>query len=262
MKKFIAFLLVLALLLPLCACGDSDISGFRTLETLCEREYGLICRRDSRVSPLIRAAMSVLAANGTLRAISSQWLGRDMIVLDGNADALSELGAEATEGTLIVGVEDGFAPMCYQEGGQYVGMNADIARAIGALIGWEVVFQPITASEVGAQLSSGNIDCALGFDSALVDAEKYDCGQTYMKSSLVLAVRADSETKRTKQIKGQRVGIIDDPLIEKALRANEKITKYASGATVYLSYERCIDALDKGWCAAVVADSLRLAYTN
>ena len=36
--------------------------------------------------------------------------------------------------------------------------------------------------------------------------------------------------------------------------------KYASGATVYLSPERCISALDNGWCAAVAIDELRLDY--
>lgn len=263
MKKLISVLLVLALLLPLCACGDKAPSGFKTLETLSEREYGLICRKDSRVSPVIRAALDVLAANGTLRVISNQWLGRDAIIMDGNAKALDEFELEdAEETTLIVGVDSSFQPMAFQQYGQYVGMNVDIAKALGELVGWNVVFQPISSADVGAQLSSGNIDCALGFDPALVDQEKYDCSAAYMTSNLVLAVRSGSDVKRLKDLKGLRVGTVDDPLVEKALRTNEKVTKYAAGATVYLSPERCVDALDHGWCAAIAMDSLRLAYTK
>ena len=50
------------------------------------------------------------------------------------------------------------------------------------------------------------------------------------------------------------------PAVLAAVRSSEKLTKFASGATEYLSIERCVNALDMGWCAAIVMDSLMLSY--
>ena len=47
-----------------------------------------------------------------------------------------------------------------------------------------------------------------------------------------------------------------------AVRSDERITRYASGATVYLSAQRCINALDNGWCAAIAMDEIMLDYAT
>lgn len=260
LKRILSFILAAVLLLACCACGQTSVGAYRELDTVGTKHYSVICRKDDRIAPAINAAMNYLAAGGTLSAISAQWLGRDVITLEGDPDLLSAVESEETERTLIVGVENDFAPMAFLRGGEYVGMSVDIGSYIGAVLGWPVVFQPISVSDVGAQLASGNIDCAVGFDPDLVSSSKYDVGASYMESDLVLAVRSDSEVKKIKDIRGQRIGITDDPAVEKALKSNEKVTKYAEGATVYLSAERCIDALENGWCAAVAMDRLRLLF--
>ena len=203
----------------------------------------------------------MLAARGQLSAISAEWLGKDVITLDGSADALDGLLPEDTGRTLIIGVEADFPPMASEKNGEYVGMSVDIGRAVAALMNCPVTIQPISVSQVGAQLASGNIDCAIGFDTGLLSAEKYDIGFSYMDSDIILAVREGSEVRRLKDLKAQRIGITDDPAVQKAVKASEKLTKYASGATVYLSAQRCFHALDNGWCAAAAMDRLRFLWT-
>lgn len=260
MKKIISLLLAL-LLLCLCACGKPADSRFRTLEVLSTRQFGCICRSGDRLTPVLEAAMERLAGTGTLSALSAARLGSDRIVLDGDPAALETLEELPEPRTLIFGVEKNVYPLAYEENGELCGLCPDIAVAIGSVLGWDVMVLGISADEVGAQLSSGNIDCALGFDPELVSgASKYSAGSCFLESEIVLAVRTESEIRRIRDLDGQRVGTVSDPAVLKAVRADEKLTSHASGATEYLSLDRCMEALDKGWCAAVVLDSLMLAF--
>lgn len=260
LKKFIALFLALLLLLSLCACGGKTGAGFRTLDVVGTKYYSTICRGGDKLAPVIEAAMSTLAGNGTISALSIQWLGKDRCCLEGDAGAFAALEELPEPRTLIIGVEQDFRPIAYEENGEAKGFCVDIAMAVGALLGWETRVQSISPDEVAAQLSSGNVDCVLGFDSGLVSAEDYSIGGCFMESDILLAVRTESEIKRVRDLKGLRVGTINDPAVLRAIRSSEKLTKHAEGATEYLSLSRCIEAMDKEWCAAVVLDSLMLAY--
>ena len=272
-KKKFFFIPLLALALLLCACGEQTPAGFRILETVGTRRYNVICRLDDRIAPEIDAAMEQLAASGELSAISIRWLGRDAITLkgkaaeeeekeeEGEADE-DEAGEEPAVRRLIVGVEAEFDPIAFTENGELRGMSVDIAGALARALGREAAYQPIKPSEVGTQLSSGNIDCALGFDPDTVSAEKYTVGVSYMDSDVVVATRAAGEARRLRDTKDQRIGVIDDPVVQKILKENEKVTRYASGATVYLSVRRCLNALDNGWCAAIAMDRIMLEHLS
>jgi len=262
MKKTIALLSALTLLFLCCACGQSTLGSFREIETIGTKHYHIICRKDDQLAPVINAAVKELAAGGTLSTISTQWLGGNVITLDGDASALASLEPESLKisRTLIFGVEENFRPMAYEIGGEYSGMSVDIGKQIGIFLNCPVVFQPIDPADVGAQLASGNIDCAIGFDPILLNAEKYDIGVSYMDSDIILAVPAESPVRSVKDLKDLRIGITEDPAVSSAVAASEKLTKYASGATVYLSTERCFSALDKSWCAAVAMDRLRVLF--
>lgn len=260
MKKNIALLLAFLLLLPLCACGKAEPGAFRSLETVGVKHYCVICRGGDRLADVIDAAMKTLAGTGSLSAISVRWLGSDRNCLQGDSGALAALDELPEPRVLNIGVESEFYPIAYTDGDETRGMCVDIALAIGEQLGWEVRITSITPDEVGTQLSSGNIDCAVGFDSGLVRAADYSVGSCFLESDILLAVRAESDVRRVKDLAGARVGTVSDPSVLKALRSSEKLTKYASGATEYLSLPRCIEALDKGWCGAVVLDALMLAY--
>ena len=283
---------VLALALPasLAGCGSQEISGFRVLDTVGARSYGLIYRLDDRLAPVVDAAMASLEEDGTLSAISLKNRsaaaqedqtpaptaeagpegddeGEAGLGEDAGAPAASpgygiglEPGAGLTQRRLIFGVEQDFVPMAYEDNGVLRGMSVELGTALGEALGWEVAFQPIAPGEVETQLASGNIDCALGFDPASVREGRCTLGVSYMESDVVVAVRSGSELRRLRDIRGQRVGTIEDPVIVSLLRTSEKVNRYATGATVYLSLQRCLNALDYGWCAAVALDRLMLDY--
>ena len=136
-KKRITVFLLFALALSLCACGETDTSPWRTIEVLGVRQYGLICRKDDRLAPLLTAAIEDLARDGTLSAASKRWLGRDEIILKPQPAAIAEAEeAEAAPRRLIVGVERDFEPLAYWENGILQGMSVDLADGLGRALGW------------------------------------------------------------------------------------------------------------------------------
>ena len=60
--------------------------------------------------------------------------------------------------TLVVGITD-FAPMDYKEDGEWVGFDADMAKAFAEEIGQEVEFVEIEWDNKVFELESGTIDC-------------------------------------------------------------------------------------------------------
>lgn len=263
MKRILACLLILALSLGLCACGEEQVGAFTILEEIGEKQYATLYRRNDKVSQVVEATLSVLSANGTLGSISQSWTGSNRIELSGSSSALTEIEEMPSSRTLIIGVDTDAPPYAYYSGGQLVGMNVDISRAIGSLLGWSVQILPVKSSEIETQLASGNIDCALGFAPECVDAEFYSIGQTYMHGTIVLAVPEASEINSIRKMKGERVGTISDPALETAIAAHDQIIKHTDGATVYLTPPHCISALENGWCVAIVMDELMLmAYAS
>ena len=260
MKKCIAMLLLLALLFSLGGCGQTEYAGFRALEVIGEKQFCAICRGGDKLAAVVQAALATLAANGTLSAITTRWLGTDRSCLEGDAGALAALEELPEPRRLIIGVEKDYYPLGYSENGALRGMNVDLANALGELLGWEILILPIGSEEISAHLVSGNVDCALGFDGSLVSASKFSVSEPYLKSDIIVAVRSESEIKRLRDLKDARVGVVNDGAVINAVRASEHLTKYAAGATQYLSVDRCVNALDNGWCAALAMDSLMLSF--
>lgn len=261
-KKILCLALAAALALSLCACGE-DPSVYTIIGTVGEKRYGTVFRLNDRVAEPVCAAMSVLAASGELSVLSAQWLGQDIICLSGSADAITNLEEPPQPRTLIIGVEEDSMPLSYLRDGEYVGMSVDIAKAIGRLLGWEIRLQPISSQEIAAQLSSGNVDCALGFGMESVSADAYTLGECYMTSEIVLMTKSEYDVHRIKDLKGEKIGSVKDAAIISALENNDKVVKYVESVTAYLSPTRCMNALDNGWCAAVAMDRITIkAYIS
>lgn len=258
MKKFIALLLAAVLCLGLCACGEEQIGAFTVLGELGHKEFCTIYRSGDKVSTVVEAALQVMAANGSMGNISHSWLGSNIISLEGNSDALARIEEMPPSRTLIVGVDTDAPPYAYYSGGKLVGMSVDLASALGSLLGWAVQVLPVKSSEIETQLASGNIDCALGFSPGCADPEKYSIGSSYMSVAIVLAVPEGSDVSSLRSIADRRVGTIDDPALTSVLDADDRLSKYSSGVTVYLTPPRCISALENGWCVAIAMDELML----
>lgn len=258
-KKLLSLILmILSSVLTLAACSGSGDKPYRVIETLGQAQYCAAFRADDPVADEVCAALSVLAADGTIASLSQQWIGEDLSCLSGDKNALEKLESRSERTSLIIGVEEEFRPLSYSDGGEYMGFTVDLARRIGALLGWDIRIQPMAASELTAQLVSGNVDCALGFDTEGADVSKLRVGECYMESSIVLASLSDGDVKHIRDLKDLKIGAVKGTSAVSAAASSEKAAKYAQSITAYLSPLRCINALREGWCAAIAMDEIML----
>lgn len=95
-------------------------------------------------------------------------------------------------GKLVVGITD-FAPMDYQnENGEWIGFDADMAKAFAKYLGVEVEFVEINWDNKIMELNGKNIDCVWN-GMTLTDEVKagMDCSKPYCNNAQVIVVPAD-----------------------------------------------------------------------
>lgn len=96
------------------------------------------------------------------------------------------------KGTLVVGITD-FEPMDYQDAdGNWIGFDADMAKAFGESLGVEVQFVEIDWDNKALELDGKTIDCVWN-GMTLTDEVKaaMECSVAYCNNSQVVIVPAD-----------------------------------------------------------------------
>ena len=112
------------------------------------------------------------------------------------ADAESDLAYVQGKGTLVVGITD-FAPMDYlDEDNEWIGFDADMARAFAESIGVEVEFIEIDWDNKILELNGKSIDCVWN-GMTLTDEvlKSMGCTVPYCNNAQVVVVKADVAEK-------------------------------------------------------------------
>ena len=106
--------------------------------------------------------------------------------------AESDLAYVQGKGTLIVGITD-FAPMDYKDdAGEWIGFDADMARAFAESLGVAVEFIEIDWDNKILELNSKSIDCVWN-GMTLTDEvlNSMNCSKPYCNNAQVVVVKAD-----------------------------------------------------------------------
>lgn len=115
---------------------------------------------------------------------------------DAEPAAESDIGYIKQKGTLVVGITD-FAPMDYKDaGGNWIGFDADMARAFAASLGVEAEFVEINWDNKVLELDAKTIDCVWN-GMTLTDevTSAMECSVPYCNNAQVVIVpsaKADS----------------------------------------------------------------------
>lgn len=165
MKKIIAMLLTATMVLSMAACGSKDES-------------------------------TTDDAAATNDAAAEDETSEDEAATD---DAATEEAADSDaayvqdKGTLVVGITN-FAPMDYKEEGseEWVGFDADMAKAFAESLGVEVEFVEIDWDNKIMELDGKTIDCVWN-GMTLTDevTSAMDCSNAYCNNAQVVVVNAD-----------------------------------------------------------------------
>ena len=167
-----------------------------------------------------------------------------------------------TEGVLTVSVSPDFAPMEFVDTSksgqeQYVGVDIELAKAIAAEMGCQLLIKPMSFEACQTALQSGIVDMSIsGYVETEERAQKYLLSDYYQPrftdSAQRVLVKADdvSKYKTAEDFAGISVGAqaasLQQDLCKKQLPESTEIVEYAE-------LEKAVVALEEGKIQAIAA---------
>ena len=261
MKRILYITFTLILILSIAGCDNSYSANYKVVSTLSTDEFSLIFRSGDKLGEITQAALKVMAADGTLAGISQRWFSRDIISLEGDAEALDIIEYEIPKREFIMGVKLGTPPLGYKDSdGTIRGFDVDVAELMCSMLGWDLKLLPISLENTVVELTSGNVDCVWGASAIPGAEDKVDISQPYVKSRKVLVVRQDSGIRSKSGLKDRSLGMTYDPSSQAALDADKDLFGSLRSYTKFGSTEECFNALAAGECDAILIDELSANY--
>jgi len=148
-------------------------------------------KKTLRIFALLMAAalcLSALSACGSAKSSGSSTASNVATA----APEVDDLTYVKNKGTLVVGITD-FAPMDYEDAsGQWIGFDADMARAFAQHLGVQVEFVEINWDVKVLELDGKTIDCVWN-GMTLTDEvlSAMDCSKAYCNNTQVVVLPAD-----------------------------------------------------------------------
>ncbi len=171
MKKMLTLMIALAMTVTLAACGSGE-------------------REASGDAPAASDASSDDGSDASANGISED--ASDAASSADGSSADSDLEYVKSKGTLVVGITD-FEPMDYkEESGEWIGFDADMAKAFAKSIGVEAEFVEIDWDNKILELDGKTIDCVWN-GMTLTDEVKssMSCSNAYCNNAQIVIVPAD-----------------------------------------------------------------------
>ena len=195
------------------------------------------------------------------------------VMADTEAAEATEVTAdtEATEAastldkdTLIVGLDDTFAPMGFKdESGEIVGFDIDLAKAMGEKLGKAIEFQSIDWTMKETELNAGNIDFIWnGYSISDERKEQVDFSVPYLKNRQIIITLADSDINAKADLAGKTVAAQTGSTAVDAIESEPDVmATFKDGKPVtYESNNDVLMDLEAGRVDAAVADEIIVRY--
>lgn len=178
----------------------------------------------------------------------------------------SEFTDVQEKGTLVVGLDDAFAPMGFRDSdGNLVGFDIDLANAVGKELGVEVEFVPIDWNAKEIELQAKTIDCVWNGMSITPDRlENMELTDKYLNNKIVLMTLASSDLDVTEasQLADLKIGTQVDSSALKMLQSNEAYESFKNNISEYDTYDTAIMDLKAGRVDVIAVDQVLGEYTN
>lgn len=220
MKKFFALLLALCMIFALAACGEPAAD-----------------EADVSEAPASEAPASEAPA-------------------DDDAAAESDLAYVQEKGTLVVGITE-FEPMDYQnEAGEWVGFDADLARAFADSLGVEAVFQVIEWDNKVMELDGKTIDVVWN-GMTLTDEVKsaMECSNAYCNNAQVVILPAAEAENYPDAASMSELNFA----VESGSAGEDMAIENGFAYTPVVDQATAVLEVSSGTCQAAIIDSLMAA---
>ncbi len=181
-----------------------------------------------------------------------------------SAFAGENLPGLAKQGTLVVGLDDTFAPMGFRDpANNLVGFDIDLANAVGEEMGLEIVFQPIEWSAKEMELAVKNIDCIWNGMSRTPDREaNMTLTQDYLDNRMVIMTVPGVTINTLEDLVQYQVGTQAGSSGLDMVKASPIYAKLGDNLHEYSTYDQCLLDMQAGRIQAMVVDEVLGKYKN
>ncbi len=220
MKKFFALLLALCMVFALAACGEPAAS-------------------DPSDAPESEAPADVTEPAD-----------------EGGDTAESDMAYVQDKGTLVVGITN-FEPMDYQnESGEWVGFDADLAKAFAESLGVEVVFQEIEWESKVMELDGKTIDVVWNGMTLTDDVlSAMECSNAYCNNAQVVVLPAAEAENYPDAASMAELSFA----VESGSAGEDMAIENGFNYTPVIDQATAVLEVSSGTCQAAIIDSLMAA---
>ena len=220
MKKLIALLLAMAMVVCLAACGTSSTSTASSAAS------------EASASEAAASEAAETAADGSLTL---------------------------TDGVLAVGCEIGYPPMEYfdEDGTTPIGFDVEVKNEVASRMGLQLELIDTAWDGIFAGLDSDKYDVVFS-SCSITEArqENYLMSNPYVQNAIELLVPVDSEIAGIEDVAGHTVAVQGETTAHDYLRNNDTGCEIMD----YDKVINCFDELKLGRVDAVLTDSVVAAY--
>lgn len=161
-------------------------------------------------------------------------------------------GTEAAGGVLVMATNAEFPPYEFHDGGEIVGIDAEIAKAIADELGMELEIEDIAFDSIIPEITSGKADMGLAGMTVTEDRKQsVDFTDTYAKASQKIIVKEDSAIASPDDLAGVIVGV------QQGTTGDIYVSDLEADGTTVERYNKgfeAVQALSQGKIDAVVID--------
>lgn len=218
---------------PILAYGIA--TGNVDLKTVTEQEkassYGMGVKKgaNAELVTAFNEGLANLIEDGTYQEILDDYLGDDAPEAASIGNGQAALGNQTLDvgepgqlpenpdfatdtpvenGTFTIATDTTFAPFIYQEGGENVGIDMDLLRAIAANQGFEVEVKTLGFDGALAAVTSGQADGMIaGMSITEERKQEFDFSDPYYSSGVQMAVAEGSDIASYEDLAGETVAV-------------------------------------------------------
>lgn len=183
----------------------------------------------------------------------------------GSSDTEAGWNYIQSNGKIVVGLDDTFAPMGFKdENGTLVGFDIDLARAVGEELGVQVEFKSIDWNAKEMELSSKKIDCIWNGMSATEERQQsMSLTNKYLNNRIVImTLKADVKVASVDDLAKYNIGTQADSAALEVMLANDKAASYKDKIKEYPTYDEAILDMEAGRIDCIVVDEVLGEYKN
>lgn len=173
-----------------------------------------------------------------------------------NSAAVADVDTVKANGKLVVGITP-FEPMDYKdENGEWIGFDADMAKAFAESLGVEVEFVEIDWDNKILELDGGTIDCVWN-GMTLTDevTSAMSCSDAYCNNAQVIVVNKDVADKYAEADACKELSFA----VESGSAGQEQAEAYGFTFTEVKDQATALMEVASGTCDAAIIDSLMAA---